>query len=40
MARLAGLRVLARWAGWNKQPFTPDSASQIAVYEKVPTRAG
>jgi SAM-dependent methyltransferase len=36
MARIAGFRLQARWAGWDRSPFTSDSASQVAVYEKVP----
>jgi hypothetical protein len=34
MARLAGLRLRDRWAGWDRAPFTSDSESQVAVYEK------
>ena len=34
MARLAGLRPRDRWAGWTKEPFTSDSTSQVAVFEK------
>ncbi len=34
MARLAGLRVRERWADWAKTPFTSDSLSQVAVFEK------
>ena len=34
MARLAGLRLRHRWAGWNQEPFTSESASQVAVFEK------
>ena len=34
MARLAGFRLRARWAGWERQPFTADSTSQVVVYEK------
>lgn len=37
MARLAGLRLRERWAGWNRSRFTSDSASQVAVFEKPPT---
>jgi SAM-dependent methyltransferase len=33
MARTAGLRLLHRWAGWDKAPFTSDSTSQVAVFE-------
>lgn len=33
MARLAGLRLRDRWAGWNQEPFTSESVSQVAVFE-------
>jgi SAM-dependent methyltransferase len=36
MARLAGLRLAHRWAGWDRSPYTADSASQVAVYRKPP----
>jgi SAM-dependent methyltransferase len=36
MARLAGLHLRERWAGWDRAPFTSDSASQVAVFEKGP----
>ena len=36
MAKIAGLRRQARWAGWDQQSFRSDSASQVAVYAKVP----
>jgi SAM-dependent methyltransferase len=36
MARLAGLRLRDRWAGWHRQPFTSDSVWQVVVYEKGP----
>ena len=32
MARLAGLRLSQRWAGWNKEPFTADSTMHVSVY--------
>ncbi len=35
MARIAGLRLVHRWAGWQKERFTSESEVQIAVYEKV-----
>lgn len=35
MARLAGLRLRHRWAGWDKTPFTSESPSQVAVYERL-----
>jgi hypothetical protein len=35
MARLAGLRLEQRWAGWQHEPFTGLSPSHVSVYEKV-----
>jgi SAM-dependent methyltransferase len=35
MAQLAGFRPRDRWAGWTRQPFTSESVSQVAVFEKV-----
>lgn len=32
MARLAGLRLQERWAGWSQQPFTDSSTGYVAVY--------
>jgi len=40
MARIAGLRRCARWAGWDKEPFTSDSTSQVTVYQKHPVGVG
>jgi SAM-dependent methyltransferase len=34
MARLASLRLRDRWSGWSKEPFTSNSTSQVAVFEK------
>jgi len=34
MARLAGLRLRERWAGWQREPFTSDSRSHISVYAR------
>ena len=34
MARVAGLRLQDRWADWHRTPFTSDSDSQVAVFEK------
>jgi predicted dehydrogenase/SAM-dependent methyltransferase len=34
MAKLAGLRLRDRWAGWDRAPFASDSLSQVAVFEK------
>ena len=33
MARLAGLRLRARWGGWRREPFGPDSGVHVSVYE-------
>ena len=32
MARLAGLRLLDRWADWRRSPFTSESRSHVSVY--------
>jgi SAM-dependent methyltransferase len=34
MARLAGMRLQNRWAGWGREPFTALSPSHVSVYEK------
>ncbi|MBB5867087.1 SAM-dependent methyltransferase [Allocatelliglobosispora scoriae] len=34
MARIAGLRLRERWGGWNREPFTADSARHVSVWEK------
>jgi SAM-dependent methyltransferase len=34
MARLAGLKLQDRWAGWQREPFTAVSLSHVSVYEK------
>jgi hypothetical protein len=34
MARLAGMRLEHRWAGWRREPFTALSPSHVSVYEK------
>jgi SAM-dependent methyltransferase len=34
MARLAGLRLRDRYGSWDRAPFTSDSESQVAVFEK------
>lgn len=33
VARIAGLRLRARWGGWNHEPFTAESWRHISVYE-------
>jgi hypothetical protein len=35
MARLAGMRLQDRWAGWNREPFTALSPAHVSVYEKL-----
>ncbi len=32
MARLAGLELLDRWGGWQREPFTADSSRHVSVY--------
>jgi SAM-dependent methyltransferase len=34
MARLAGLRLRDRWAGWRREPFTNLSRAHVSVYAK------
>jgi SAM-dependent methyltransferase len=36
MARLAGLALRERWAGWRREPFTGDSPSHVSVWEERP----
>ena len=35
MARLAGLGLRERWAGWDRSPFTAESPKHVSVWEKV-----
>ncbi|HVU91977.1 MAG TPA: class I SAM-dependent methyltransferase [Jatrophihabitans sp.] len=37
MARLAGLRRVARYADWDRTPFTADSTKHVSVWEKAPS---
>jgi SAM-dependent methyltransferase len=32
MARLAGMSLVHRWAGWDRSPFTADSTSHVSVW--------
>ncbi len=32
MARIAGLRLKERWAGWTREPFTAASKSHVSIY--------
>ena len=34
MARIAGLRLLHRWGGWNREPFTGESVRHVSVYSR------
>ena len=34
MARLAGMSLRDRWAGWDRSPFTGESTSHVSVWEK------
>jgi SAM-dependent methyltransferase len=36
MARLAGLRLRERWAGWDREPFGAASGRHVSVYERDP----
>ena len=34
MAKLAGMSLADRWAGWDKSPFTGNSTSHVSVWQK------
>jgi hypothetical protein len=34
MARLAGMRLVERWADWNRTPFTGESTSHVSVWRR------
>ena len=34
MARLAGLSLRARWGGWGREAFSPESKHHVSVYER------
>jgi SAM-dependent methyltransferase len=34
MARIAGMRLRERWAGWDRSPFTGESWQHVSVWEK------
>ena len=34
MARIAGLRLVDRWEGWQYEPFTASSVRHVSVYQK------
>ena len=34
MARLAGMTLRDRWAGWRREPFTSESETHVSVWEK------
>jgi hypothetical protein len=36
MAKITGFRLRDRWAGYGQRPFTSDSHSQVATFEKLP----
>ncbi|MCW2759970.1 MAG: Methyltransferase type 11 [Marmoricola sp.] len=36
MARLAGMRLVHRWAGWDRSRFTADSTSHVSVWQREP----
>jgi len=37
MARIGGMRLRERWAGWRREPFTAASTSHVSVWEKTAT---
>lgn len=34
MARIAGLRLVDRWAGWRREPFTASSERNVSIYAR------
>jgi 2-polyprenyl-3-methyl-5-hydroxy-6-metoxy-1,4-benzoquinol methylase len=40
MARLAGLRLVERWGGWQREPFTAESSRHVSVYGRLPRVGG
>ena len=34
MARIAGMELRERWAGWDRSPFTSDSPKHVSVWQK------
>jgi SAM-dependent methyltransferase len=39
MARLAGITLRERWGGWNREPFTNESAKHVSIWEKLASRS-
>ena len=35
MAKLAGMRLQERWAGWKREPFTATSDAHVSVWERL-----
>jgi SAM-dependent methyltransferase len=35
MARIAGMRLRERWAGWRREPLTATSESHVSVWERI-----
>ena len=40
MARIAGMALRERWAGWGREQFTSDSTSHVSVWEKTALPSG
>ena len=36
MARIAGLELVERWGGWQREPFTASSVRHVSVYRRRP----
>lgn len=39
MARMAGLELEHRWSGWDREPFTAESANTVSVWRKATSSA-
>jgi SAM-dependent methyltransferase len=35
MARIAGMKLVARWSGWRREPFTSESTKHVSVWESL-----
>ena len=34
MAEMAGLRLVERWQGWDRSPFTSESRHHVSIWER------
>ncbi len=36
MAEIAGMRLVDRWSGWRREPFTAQSRQHVSIWQKHP----